>query len=330
MNGIDIRRVDLNLLKVFEALLEERSVTAAGARLGLAQSSISHALRRLRAVLSDPLFVRSTHSMHPTAYALRVATPISQALASLQAALEDSATFDPATSRRAFNLVMTDIVELMFLPRLASHLKNVAPGVGIVVHQLPRKSYRDALESGVADLALGQLPARHHDLLQEYLFDEHFVCVMSVDNPLRRKLTLAAYLGAEHLVIGSPAISEDLIKRALGARASRRRVSLQVPHYMVTPFVLAQTGLIAVLPKTLSAAFTRLGVLAEVPVPFAIPPVITRQFWHKRSSHDPGCQWLRTAITQQFGNRNGSRAARRGPHIPTESKRPEASLASGR
>src|SRR5687767_8093046 len=117
MSRIDVRKLDLNLLKVFEALLEERSVTAAGARLGLAQSSISHALRRLRAALGDPLFVKSTHGMHPTAYALKLAAPISQALGSLQAALEDSASFDPATSTRVFNLVMTDIVELMFLPR---------------------------------------------------------------------------------------------------------------------------------------------------------------------------------------------------------------------
>lgn len=310
MHEIDIRRIDLNLLKVFEALLEERSVTAAGARLGLAQSSISHALRRLRAVLGDPLFVRGTHGMQPTSGAIRLSAPISQALTSLQAALDDSTSFDPSSSRRVFTLLMTDIVELMFLPRLTSHLSTVAPGIQFVVQQLPRQSYRDALEQGTADLALGQMPGRSHDLLHEYLFDEHFTCVMRAGNPLRRSLTLATYMKAEHLVIGSPAISESLIKKALGARASHRRIRLRVPHYMIAPFVLAHTDLVAILPRTLSAAFTRLGVLAEVPVPFPIPPVITRQFWHSRSTHDPACQWLRGVIAREFAVDKSARTQR--------------------
>src|SRR5205085_316762 len=118
MHRIDIRELDLNLLKVFEALFEERSVTAAGARLGLAQSSISHALRRLRGLLGEPLFVRSTNGMQPTAHALKLATAVSQALTSLQGAFEVSPSFDPTTSGKEFNLIMTDVVELMFLPRL--------------------------------------------------------------------------------------------------------------------------------------------------------------------------------------------------------------------
>lgn len=148
--------------------------------------------------------------------------------------------------------------------------------------------------------------------MEEFLFDEYFMCVMRVENPLRHSLRLKTYLAAEHLVIGSPASSEELVRKTVGPRASRRRVCLQVPHYMVTPFVLAQTHLLVVLPKTLSADFTRLGVLVELPVPFAIPPVVTRRFWHKRSNHDPGCQWLRTLITRELGKAG---SARRSPHV---------------
>lgn len=310
MHQIDIRRIDLNLLKIFDALLQERSVTGAGARLGLAQSSISHALGRLRAILGDPVFVRGSHGMQPTSAAIRLSGPVSQALASLQSALDDGISFNPSSSRRVFNVLMTDIVELMFLPRLAAHLQSVAPHVQVVVHQLPRHSYRDALEQGTADLALGQMPARYHDLVDDYLFDEHFACVMRTENPLKRNLTLATYMKAEHLVIGSPAISESLIKKVLGARASHRRIAMRVPHYLIAPFVLAQTNLVAILPKTLSAAFARFGVLTELPVPFDIPPVATRQFWHGRSTHDPGCQWLRAAISEHFAVQKSSRPQR--------------------
>jgi DNA-binding transcriptional LysR family regulator len=311
MHEIDIGRLDLNLLKAFAAIMQERSMTAAGARLGLAQSSVSHALARLRAGLGNPLFVKTTSGMQPTPYALRIAPRVDEALASLQSALSDEAAFSPSRSERVFNLLMTDVVELMFLPKLLHHLQGMAPQIGIAVHQLPRSRYRDALEHGEADLALGQLPPRHSDFLQQHLFDTGFVCVMRAKHPLRNAMTLSAFLHAQHLVIGSPAIAESLVKRALGSRASRRRIALQLPHYMVAPFVLAQTDLIAVLPEPLSAAFLRLGLLAVVPVPFPVSPVVIRQFWHPRSDLDPGNQWLRRVIADLFADRRQKYSARR-------------------
>ncbi len=300
MHKVDLRQLDLNLLKVFDALLEERSVTGAGMRLKLAQSSVSHALRRLRTSLGDPLFIRNARGVQPTAVALRLGPSVSRVLIALQAAIDNSKLFDPSTSRQVFNLATTDVVALMHLPHLVAHLKATAPNASIVVHQLPHDAYRGALEAGEVDLALGQLPARHHGLSHQYLFDEHFMCVMHATNPPRRNLTLAKYMKAEHLVIGSPATCESLIEKALGARASRRRVALRVPHYLVVPFALAETDLIATLPKTLSTAFARLGAVAELPVPFAMPPVRNHQIWHKRSSHDPACQWLRRVIEKLF------------------------------
>jgi DNA-binding transcriptional LysR family regulator len=298
MHKIDLNRLDLNLLKVFDALLEECSVTGAGMRLNLAQSSVSHALRRLRTSLGDPLFIRNSRGVQPTAVALRLGSSVSQALIALQAAIDNSTLFDPSTSQRVFNLAMTDVVELNHLPHLVAHLKATAPNASIVVHQLPRDSYRDALEAGVIDLAFGQLPARHHDLLQQYLFDEHFACVMHAKNPLRQAFTLATYMKADHVVISSPEVAESLIKKALGEQASQRRVAMQVPHYRVVPFVLAEADLIAILPKTISTAFARLGLLVERPVPFVIPAVRIYQFWHERSGCDPACQWLRGTIAK--------------------------------
>lgn len=298
MKQSDIGHLDLNLLRVFMALIEEGSVTAAGERLGLAQSSISHALARLRDALDNPLFVRTTRGMQPTPLALSLAEPVGQALAALQQALDQGRTFDPATSSRVFNVLMTDIVELIALPRLMQYLHGTDARVQIVAIQLPRASYRESLETGKADIALGQLPMGHTDFFQRHLFHDELVCVMRAANPLRQQLTIESFLAAEHLIVGTPAVGEILVKKALGARAAQRRISLHVPHYTVAPFVIADSNLIAVLPRAVSTAFARIGDLIALPLPFGIPPMVVRQFWHRRSNHDPGCQWLRSVIAK--------------------------------
>lgn len=300
MRATDIHRMDLNLLRVFMALMEEGSVTAAGDRLGLAQSSISHALTRLRAALDNPLFVRTTRGMQPTPLALSLAEPIGNALLALEKAFDQGRAFDPAASSRVFQLLMTDVVELIVLPPLMHYLHETNCKVGVVTTQLPRASYRDSLETGKADLALGQLPASHTDFFQQLLFQDDLACVMRAENPVRRDFTLASYLEADHLIVGTPAVSELLVKKALGSQASQRRVGLYVPHYIVAPFIIADTDLIAVLPRSVCRTFARMGNLVELPLPFYIPPTEVRQFWHARSNHDPGCQWLRRVIAQLF------------------------------
>lgn len=304
MNEIDVNRFDLNLLKVFMALYEEGSVTGAGQKLGLAQSSISHALARLRDALGNPLFVRTTTSMQATPYANDLAKNVQQTLLQFQSALDKNREFFPDSSLREFHLIMTDVGEMLFLPKLMTYLKQAAPQVRIRVHQLERSLYRDVLESGDADIALGQLPEGQRGFFQQLLFEEEFACFARNGHPLQNNFNLDSYFEAKHLVVSHPAMAEAHVKRTLGARATQRYIALQVPHYLTAPFVLVQTDLIAVFPKTVSNYFASFGTIVELPLPFEIKPLIMRQFWHERSNHDPGCQWLRRVIASLFLRRD--------------------------
>lgn len=309
MSKIDVSKLDLNLLKVFVALMQEGSVTGAGERLGLAQSSISHALARLRTSLDNPLFVRTTHGMRPTPLAGMLLGPATRALDELQAVLDRAQPFDPATSTREFRLLMPDIVEFLVMPRLLRfiHQNGYAVKVASNRHPLrthqPLRTYRDALEAGQADLAVAVLPETHRDFVQRLLFEDPQVCMMSKDNPLRDDLTLENYLGARHLAVDLPAIGDSMVRRALGANAHRRKVVTTAPNYLVAPFVLSGTDIIAVLPLAIAEIFAETAGLVAVPLPFKVPPASVRIFWHRALHDDAGCQWLRSTLADLFPRR---------------------------
>ena len=301
MRERDISELDLNLLKLFAALIEEGSVTAAGERLHLAQSTVSHSLAKLRDAFNDPLFVRSTRGLQPTPRALALREPILRALNIVQESLDQPQIFNPATSTRTFNLLMTDVGEMAFLPPLMARLREAAPGVRVVIHELPRQTYKRALENGTVDLALGRLPAGQSDLLQQSLTAEPFDGFVRRGHPILRHPTVESFLAAEHLIVGKPAVAELHVRRALGPLAAKRRVALELRHYLPAAFVLASTDLVAVVPRTMCRFFQSFAQLERFVPPFAIKPVVMRQFWHARSTHDPGCQWLRRQVSELCG-----------------------------
>jgi DNA-binding transcriptional LysR family regulator len=298
---MNINTFDFNLLRVFDAVMREGNITGAGAQLGLTQSAMSHAVERLRQKFNDPLFVRTTRGMKPTAYAQTLAGPVAEAIRAIKSTLEIEVNFNPATSVRNFNLLMTDIAELIFLPKLVPYLKEVAPGITIVSTQMERVQYRDALEQGGADLAIGQIPSIHKDFYQQFLFDEPLVCTMREAHPvIGKRITLAQFMEAEHISVSAPALVDSLIKKALGNRAAKRKIVLQLPHYAVVPTILAKTDFIAVLPVHVGTVFARLEDFKSLPVPFKVAPVRVTQFWHRRSHHDPGHAWLRSVLAKLF------------------------------
>jgi DNA-binding transcriptional LysR family regulator len=298
---VNLAALDLNLLKVFQAVMREGSVTGAAATLGLTQAAASNALGRLRSQLKDPLFVRTSQGMQPTAYAYALAGPVSDALSLLTGAIERNATFDAATSTRSFNVLMTDIGELVFLPRLIKHLQQKAPGIALVVHQLPRDQYRTALESGMADLALGQLPETHQDFHQQPIFEDSLLCMVRKGHPrIAEQLPLQAFMTEAQLAIVQPAVVERLVTKLLGKRADERRIVLKVPHYAVVPIVLAESDLIAVIPRTVATVFSKFDAVKAIALPFSVPTFQVRQFWHKRSHLDPAHAWLRAEIARLF------------------------------
>jgi DNA-binding transcriptional LysR family regulator len=298
---MNINTFDFNLLRVFDAVMKEGNLTTAGAQLGLTQSAMSHAVHRLREAFKDPLFVRTTRGMKPTPFAQALAGPITEAISAIKNTLELDMSFNPAASDRVFNLLMTDIAELIFLPRLIPHLKQVAPGIRIISTQMERSRYRDALELGMADLAIGQIPQTHNDFYQQYLFDEPLVCLMRSDHPeIGDHISMEQFMAAEQLVVATPALVEDILNRALGKRAAKRKIALQTPHYAVVPTILAETDLIAVVPAHVVVTYAYARRFKSLALPFKAPAVKVTQFWHQRSHHDRGHSWLRSVIAELF------------------------------
>jgi DNA-binding transcriptional LysR family regulator len=303
---LDIAGLDLNLLKVFLALIDEDSATAAGERLDMAQSSVSHCLARLRKTLGDPLFVRSRQGFQPTEVALALREPIAQALDLIQGALRRYQDFNPTASTRTFNVLMTDAGEMFFAPALVARLRAVAPSIRLVMHQLPRRQYRDALGDGVADIAIGQLPRDQPDLIQQHLFAEGFAGFARKGHFILDRPTVESYVAAEHLVVGTPAVAEAQVQSALEALGLQRKVVVELSHYLSAPFILAQSDLVATLPTTFAKFAAEVGNLQRFQPPFPIRPIRFHQFWHARSTNDAGCRWLRGQVAALFAGTDRS------------------------
>lgn len=303
--------MDLNLLLAFDALMQEGNLTRAGFRLGLSQPSMSHALSRLRAISGDPLFVRVPSGMEPTAFAKQIAGTVKDGLAMLQGALEGAGVFDPATCDRTFQLLMSDIGELVYLPRLITKLKAVAPGVNLRVLQLPRESYHTAFTSGEADLALGFLPALKAGFYQQRLFVDSYVCLASTDHPrVGDSLTLKQFSDESHILI-EPAGSRysnislqssttTFIERYLANKGMSRRIALRVPHFMVVPEIVQQTDLLATVPSYVMAYIPSVPRIKMLRLPVETPRFEIKQFWHQRNHNDVANKWLRSLIAELF------------------------------
>ncbi|GGX02001.1 LysR family transcriptional regulator [Pigmentiphaga litoralis] len=311
MTKIDMTDMDLNLLTAFQALMQDRNVTRAGLRLGLSQSSMSHALTRLRKLTGDPLFVRLPGGMEPTPYALQIDAPIREGLALMQAGLNRVTHFEPATTDRTFQLLLSDIGELVYLPQLIVRLSQIAPGANLRVLQLPRESYRNAFIAGNADLAMGFLPSLQAGFYQQRLFDDSYVCLARSAHPrVGKRLTLKQFAAESHVLI-EPAGSRyshasaqhsttSLIERYLASKGMKRRIALRVPHFMVVPSIVQQTDLLAIVPSYVMTYMKPMPGLKTLPLPIDVPRFEVKQFWHERSHHDPANQWLRKVVAELF------------------------------
>ena len=310
---MDIRKVDLNLLLAFDALMQDGNLTRAGFRLGLSQPSMSHALGRLRKISGDPLFVRVPTGMEPTPFALQISGAVRDGLALLQNALDGAAVFDASTYNRTFQILMSDIGELVYLPRLINKLKIAAPNVNLRVLQLPRESYQNAFLSGEADLAIGFLPGLKAGFYQQRLFEDSYVCIARKGHPrVRDNLSLEQFTQESHVLI-EPAGSRystvslqssttTFIERHLAHQGLSRRIALRVPHFMVVPEIVQQTDLLATVPGSVMAYIRPIPKVKMLQLPIVTPRFEIKQFWHQRNHHDVANIWLRRTIAELFLN----------------------------
>lgn len=301
---MNLNDLDLNLLRVFDAVLRERSVTLAGGRIGLSQPAMSNALARLRKLFGDPLFVRTPRGMNPTPYAQRLADPVRQALDLLELTLRERTGFDPAVAERTFRLHMSDIGEVVFLPPLLERLKDEAPRARIEVVQQPVAGLRDALASGELDLAVGFMPELGAGVAQRRLFRDRYVCVVRAGHPLvRRSLSMAQFRAAQHVLIAPSGTGHQVVEQVLAEHGLLDAVALRVPHFMVVPMILERTDLVCTVPWQLAQAFARMGRFRTVELPAPIPSFDVRLLWHERHERDPGNRWLRELIIELHGEK---------------------------
>ncbi len=302
--AMNVHDVDLNLLRVFDAVLYERGVTPAATRLGLTQPAVSNALARLRAVFGDALFVRTAAGMDPTPFARELAEPVRQALALLESALAHGPGFDPASSTRAFRFYMSDLGQVEFLPPIVERVQSAAPGVRLEAAAADLEHIGDALGGGALDLAVGFLPGLGAPIKRRVLFRDPYVCLMRAGHPaLAGRLTRKKFLDASHVLVTYRGGGHRVIEEALERAGIARRIALRVPHFTVVPMVLERTDLILTLPARVARVYERRGSFRALPAPVPIPPAEVAVHWHERFESDPGNRWFREQIVELFSEK---------------------------
>ncbi len=287
---------DLNLLRVLDALFIERSVGRAAARLRLSQPATSNALARLREALGDPLFVRSRDGMVPTPRALELRGPLTLALRQLQEALTPPPTFAPETAKHTFVIAASDHAQMVVLPRLVQDFVRYA-GLRLRVVPLPRDFPTAELEAGELDLVIGVFDLAPGDraprgLRRQVLVHERFVMVGRRKHPaLRHPERLDLSLPQLH--VSPRGGTEGKFERKTKLR---RNIVLFMPHYLVAPWVLSSTDLLAALPERVAHRFAEVFPLEVVPVPMAHEPLRIQQLWHPNRQHHPAHRWLREQV----------------------------------
>ncbi len=242
----DLDDIDLNLLRIFHQLMIERRVSAVAETLGMSQPAVSGALKRLREVLKDELFLRTARGMQPTPLAEQLAEPVASAIDTLRKAIARPGLFDPATARRNFMLSLTDIGEIYFLPPLLARLDERAPGIDLSTARNSIGDLKDAMESGRVDAAIGLLPQLQGRFFRQRLFRQPYVLAMRRDHPLarKRKISTADFSAADHVVVLASGTGHGEVDRVLERKRVARRVRLTVPHFVGVGHILEASDLV--------------------------------------------------------------------------------------
>ncbi len=300
----NFRTLDLNLLRVLDAVMAEGSLTRAAATLAMTQPAVSHALRRLRESLGQELFVRTAHGMRPTPQAEALWPQVRMALASLRQALTPS-DFDPQRDAVQLRLTMADATAALLAPGLVEGIERDRALVNLRLLPLTTRDPRRLLEDDEADMAVGFFPEVITNLVAQgpdshlrhaRLYATRYVCVMRKDHPLAAEpLTLDAFCAAHHLLVSFSGRPHGYVDKALTALGRQRRIVLTVNQFFTAGRVVATSDLLTVLPERFLLA-TGAQDLVVRELPMLLEPVHVEMLWHLRNDAAPEHQWLRTQV----------------------------------
>ncbi|EOE5506428.1 LysR family transcriptional regulator [Cronobacter sakazakii] len=291
-----LRRLDLNLLPVFDAIYRHRSVRKAADELAMSTSALSHALSRLRTTLNDPLFYREGHRMCPSVYATQLAPSIASALKFLNQELTPQPEFDPASSTECLQIAITDFTAFCIFPALMHRLQHDAPGLRFELRYLPHSPALNELLAGEMDLALGfSAPEdiRHAELDEiNWLEDDYVV----ISNARRAQLTLEDYLAARHVVVTPWNEKQGVLDFQLERMGYTRHIALKTPSMLGAPFIVAESDLLMALPRFAAQKLLPATDLRIFELPFEIPSFEVKIYSHQRSGKRGATDWLKRVL----------------------------------
>ena len=301
---MNIKNVDLNLLRLFDAVYRTRNVSRAAELLDLTQPAVSQGLTRLRLLVKDPLFMRAPGGVQPSPKADRLAPAVRTALAGLEQALGETVGFDPLQSHKTFRIHMSDIGEGRFLPDLMAHLRTCAPGVRIETLALSPAAIPDALDSGQIDFAFGFLPTVK-DTQRVQLLTDRYIVLLREGHPFaaqakRRRRSGAALLAdLPQLEFVAGRTHSDTL-RILHLLKLEDRIRLTTEHFMVLPAIVRATDLAVVMPRNIAQGFVQAGGCAVVEPPFEGADFTVSLHWSHRFEANPAHRWFREEVVRLF------------------------------
>lgn len=293
-------KLDLDWLDVFVQVYKTQSVSRAAQNLGMEQASASIVLNKLRRHFDDALFCRTSVGMEPTPRAQQIYPDLLEVLTLIGKARGDILEFEPKQSAREFRICMTDISEIVLLPKLMNHLHKVAPNVIIESDKITHDSRR-RLEAGDIDLAIGFTPDLEAGFYQQALFAQDFVCLAATNHPrIRKKLTQKAFIAEGHITVTTSATGHSIVDKILAKNCIHRRVILRVNSFLGVARIVAQTEFLVIVPRLLGVTLATQERVQVLEPPLKLPPYKVKQHWHERFNSDVGNIWLRRTLANLF------------------------------
>lgn len=284
--------LDLNLLRVFIAIWDLRSLTAAGDRLGLTQPAISHALRRLRERFGDPLFVRVANRMLPTDAAVQLHEPLDQAFELLNRTLQSGVAFDPRVTERTFRVAMSDIAEVYILPRLMSELARVSPFVRVDIVPFFPDSVVSSMRSGEIDLAIGALSVSDKDCNSTDTLTDRYICLVRAGHPIAKsRLIRSNFAKLRFFFARTTSSVYQLAEQWLADENARPRIAVR-GHFTTAPEIVRRSDLAAIFPRLLALDLHRAKDFRLLDLPFDLPAIEVKVHSHSRFVNDAGIRWM--------------------------------------
>lgn len=293
MNEIH-NRADFNLFRVLEAIESTGGISSAAEQLHLTQSAVSHALKRLRLLLDDPLFIRQGQNMRPTTYARSIMPTVREHLRGLSGCIESAKEFDPKLLDCEFHFGFRDPTESLVFPYLLPALTTQAPGVRVVSHHSDPSTVERDLTQGKLDLAVDTTLEVSSHIQSQVFYSESVVVLHSKNHPLAKPhIDLATYAAAQHVMVTHNPLRPSLLERSFAEAGIKRNLVLKAQHYFAASQVIATTDWLMLVPETYAGIIRQQLPVAYSPCPFPVPKVDLRMYWHESMEHDPGIKWLR-------------------------------------